>query len=170
MVINVSEILKVYGCEVIVNGDVTLSDTNFLGEEFVFGAPMHIEGGIVNNGKALELNAKCSGRVKVHCARCTKELERNVNFDIKEFFMQDDGNVGDNEDVVLFEGYTIDLTDIVINHFLMNVSGKYLCSGDCKGLCPKCGADLNEGDCGCSDDEIDPRWAGLLDIMNKSAE
>ena len=52
-------------------------------------------------------------------------------------------------------------------NFLMNVEGKYLCSEDCKGLCQHCGADLNEGDCGCSQENIDPRWAALVDIMEK---
>ena len=61
----------------------------------------------------------------------------------------------------------IDIDDIVANNFLMNVEGKYLCSEDCKGLCQHCGADLNEGDCGCSQENIDPRWAALVDIMEK---
>ena len=171
MVINISEILKVYGGEINVDGDVSLSDINFLGEDFVFETPMHIAGNIVNNGKALELNAVCTGTVQVHCARCMKELNREVSFKIREFFVQSDGeNDDDDEDVVFFEGYTIDVADIVVNHFLMNVSGKYLCSEDCRGLCPKCGADLNLGDCGCETDDIDPRWAKLADIMKKSTE
>lgn len=169
MIINISEILKVYGGEISVDGDISLSDINFLGEDFVFETPLHIKGNIVNNGKALELNAVCTGIVKVHCARCMKELDQDVNFKVKEFFVQSDGeNDDDNEDVVFFEGYNIDVKDIVVNHFLMNVSGKYLCSEDCKGLCPKCGADLNLGDCGCKNDDIDPRWAALADIMNRS--
>ena len=169
MIINISEILKVYGGEISVDGDISLSDINFLGEDFVFETPLHIKGNIVNNGKALELNAVCAGIVKVHCARCMKELDQDVNFKVKEFFVQSDGeNDDDDEDVVFFEGYNIDVKDIVVNHFLMNVSGKYLCSEDCKGLCPKCGADLNLGDCGCKNDDIDPRWAALADIMNRS--
>lgn len=169
MIINISEILKVYGGEISVDGDILLSDINFLGEDFVFETPLHIKGNIVNNGKALELNAVCTGIVKVHCARCMKELDQDVNFKVKEFFVQSDGeNDDDDEDVVFFEGYNIDVKDIVVNHFLMNVSGKYLCSEDCKGLCPKCGADLNLGDCGCKNDDIDPRWAALADIMNRS--
>ncbi len=169
MIINISEILKVYGGEISVDGDISLSDINFLGEDFVFETPLHIKGNIVNNGKALELNAVCTGVVKVHCARCMKELDQDVNFKVKEFFVQSDGeNDDDDEDVVFFEGYNIDVKDIVVNHFLMNVSGKYLCSEDCKGLCPKCGADLNLGDCGCKNDDIDPRWAALADIMNRS--
>ena len=169
MIINISEILKVYGGEISVDGDISLSDINFLGEDFVFETPLHIKGNIVNNGKALELNAVCTGIVKVHCARCMKELDQDVNFKVKEFFVQSDGeNDDDDEDVVFFEGYNIDVKDIVVNHFLMNVSGKYLCSEDCKGLCPKCGANLNLGDCGCKNDDIDPRWAALADIMNRS--
>ena len=50
----------------------------------------------------------------------------------------------------------------------MNVEGKYLCSEDCKGLCSTCGADLNEGECGCSKGNIDPRWSQLLDIMKNN--
>ena len=57
---------------------------------------------------------------------------------------------------------------ILINNFLMNVSGKYLCKEDCKGLCSKCGQDLNVGECNCSDEEIDPRWAALAEIMKNS--
>lgn len=170
MIINISEILKVYGGEIKLNGDVELSDINFLGEDFVFETPVRLEGRIFNNGKALELDAKCSCNVKVHCARCMKEIRRDVVFRVNEFFMQDDGENSDAEDVILFEGYNIDITDIVANHFLMNAEGKYLCSEDCKGLCPKCGKDLNQGECGCENDDIDPRWSKLLEIMNETAD
>jgi len=170
MVINVSEILKVYGAKVNVDGDISLPETAFLGEDFVFTTPMHVVGNIVNNGKALELNADCSGSMKVHCARCTKEIEEKIEFSVNELLMKDDGEDVGDEDIVLFEGYSIDITDIVINHFLMNVSGKYLCDDDCKGLCPVCGRNLNEGECGCDNTVIDPRWAGLADIMNKSID
>lgn len=170
MIINISDILKVYGSSIDVDGEVTMPETAFLGEDFVFTRPMTVKGSIVNNGKALELNAVCDGVMKVHCARCTKQIEQEIKFKVKELFMKDDGEVGDDEDVVLFEGYDIDITDIVVNHFLMNVSAKYVCSEECKGLCPKCGKDLNEGECGCSAGVIDPRWAGLADILNKSVD
>ena len=52
----------------------------------------------------------------------------------------------------------------------MNLPGRFLCSEDCKGLCPKCGADLNLGDCGCDKEDIDPRWADLQKIMKDMAD
>ena len=64
----------------------------------------------------------------------------------------------------------IDIYEVVLNNFLMNVEGKYLCMEDCKGLCTKCGADLNNGECGCDNDDIDPRWAKLAEIMKNSSD
>lgn len=170
MIINVSDILKNYGGKVIVEGDLDLGKTDFLGEQFVFEKPLFLKGEIVNNGKALELTASATGEMKVHCARCYKELTTDVQFPIHETLAQDDGTNSEDEDIVLFSGYTVDLTDITENNFLLNVSGRYLCDEDCKGLCAKCGIDLNLGECNCEDNDIDPRWAGLAEIMRKSSD
>jgi len=70
----------------------------------------------------------------------------------------------------VFSDNQLDITDIVVNSFLMNVSGRYLCKEDCKGLCQKCGTDLNEGSCGCDTEEIDPRWADLQKIMRNMTD
>ena len=61
-------------------------------------------------------------------------------------------------------------TEIAQTGFFMNVPGKFLCSEDCKGLCPQCGADLNEGDCGCDNEVIDPRWEALKKIMDSNQD
>ena len=142
MTIDVSTILKELGGKIDINGDVEMSDTDFLGEMYHFNEPVKVSGSVSNNGKSLILKANCTGHMTTQCARCMN-------------------------DVILFEDVKIDIDDIVANNFLMNVEGKYLCSEDCKGLCQHCGADLNEGDCGCSQENIDPRWAALVDIMEK---
>lgn len=170
MLVNVAEILKDYGEKIIVNGDVVLDDTEFLGERFVFTGPVHVEGSLINNGKALEFHAHARGEMNVHCARCGRELTVPLEFPIDEVLTQDDGTMSAQEDVVMFTGTDIDIRDIAVNHFLMNVQGKYLCKEDCRGLCSKCGKDLNDGPCGCADDEIDPRWAALAEIMKQSSE
>ncbi|MBQ3225937.1 MAG: DUF177 domain-containing protein, partial [Clostridia bacterium] len=65
----------------------------------------------------------------------------------------------------VFEGHEIELDDIIESNILVNLSLKYLCSDDCKGLCPVCGADRNLTDCSCGQDEIDPRMAGLKNLL-----
>ena len=150
-----------------INGDVEMSDTDFLGEMYHFNEPVKVSGSVSNNGKSLILKANCTGHMTTQCARCMKDIVVDIDFDIDENLAQDDGSVSSDDDVILFEDVKIDIDDIVANNFLMNVEGKYLCSEDCKGLCQHCGADLNEGDCGCSQENIDPRWAALVDIMEK---
>lgn len=165
MIIDVSSILKEFGGIIKISGEISLADTDFLGELYHFDKPVTVTGTISNNGKSLLLKANCEGKMHTKCARCMKDIGVSVNFDVDEVLAQDDGTVSDDLDVILFENHEIDIDDIVLNNFLMSISGKYLCSEDCKGLCSKCGADLNEGDCGCDHNEIDPRWAALADLI-----
>lgn len=164
MTIDVSSILKEIGGRVDLDGDVTLPDTEFLGE-YRFPQPLKISGSVSNNGKSLILRAEAKGLMTTNCARCMKEITVPAEFRIDENLSRDDGEISNNEDVILFHDTTIDIDDIVYNNFLMSVEGRYLCSEDCRGLCPTCGKDLNEGDCDCSGENIDPRWESLLNIM-----
>jgi uncharacterized protein len=59
------------------------------------------------------------------------------------------------------------LDDDVRDYALLAVPMKRLCNVYCKGLCIKCGKNLNEGDCGCDHDNIDDRWLPLLELKNK---
>lgn len=167
MTIDVSSILKELGGKVNIDGTVKMSDTDFLGEMYGFPEGIAVNGSISNNGKSLILKADCKGKMITQCARCMKDVEVPFEFEIDENLLQTDGGETTDDDVILFEGTEIDIDEIVADDFLLNVEGKYLCSEDCKGLCEKCGADLNEGDCGCENDDIDPRWAALIDIMKK---
>ena len=109
----------------------------------------------------LELSAHVEGTFHTNCARCLKELELPLSFDFTETLTQNSEEIDDKDSVIVFSGTTVDLSEIVSSNILLNLSYKYLCSEDCRGLCPKCGADLNDGPCGCEDDEIDPRWEKL---------
>ena len=60
-----------------------------------------------------------------------------------------------------YSGKTIDLAPALREQILLAVPPSPLCDEACKGLCPQCGKDLNQGDCGCERTSIDPRWAAL---------
>ena len=171
MTIDVSAILKETGGRIDIDDNVMLSDTDFLGGTYHFSEPVRIKGHISNNGKSLILKALCEGSMTTQCARCAKSINVPVSFEIDENLIREDSgeaeDIAPDGDAVIFGGAEIDMTDILADSFLMNIEGKYLCSEDCKGLCPICGKDLNEGACDCSKDNIDPRWSALLDIMNK---
>ena len=126
MTIDVSTILKELGGKIDINGDVEMSDTDFLGEMYHFNEPVKVSGSVSNNGKSLILKANCTGHMTMQCARCMKDIVVDIDFDIDENLAQDDGSVSSDDDVILFEDVKIDIDDIVANNFLMNVEGKYL--------------------------------------------
>lgn len=164
---DLSNIIKITGAKLELNNEISLNDAEFLGETYRFNSPLIIKGDIHNNGQSLTLTANVHGTMVTECSRCLDDIEVEVDFDISECLSRSDEGADKEGDVILFEGYEIELDDIVTDHFLMNISGRYLCSDDCKGLCPNCGHNLNEGDCGCNREVIDPRWQALADIMNQ---
>lgn len=170
MLIDLSDIIKDYGGKLKISEQFKMQDTCFLGEDFSFGGMCSFDGFILNNTKSLELNATVSGKAQVHCARCGKPITVDVEFPISEILIREDAAYTQDEDVVIYSGNEIELDEIITNSFLMNVSGKYLCSDDCKGLCPHCGINLNEASCSCQDDIIDPRWEKLAEIMKNMSD
>jgi len=81
-------------------------------------------------------------------------------------------NDADNEkeDVVFIHPDTdkIDLDEYIRDYAVLAVPMKNLCSEDCKGLCSKCGKNLNEGTCNCNEENIDPRWESIQKLKTKN--
>lgn len=121
-----------------------------------------LSGTISCTGGVLVLNANVDATVLTSCARCLTEITLPLTFDFSEtLVLSGQETTQDVDSVIFFEGKEIDVGEIAVNNLLLNLSSKYLCSDDCRGLCPKCGKNLNEGDCDCDFDEIDERWEKL---------
>ena len=119
--------------------------------------------------------ARVSGNVKLvfagNCDRCLKEtpVSLDISFE-REFaspeFISDDED--ENEEIHEFmDGFKLDSDALLYDEITVNWPVKILCREDCRGLCPVCGHDLNEGDCGCDTFVPDPRMAVLSDIFHK---
>lgn len=93
----------------------------------------------------------------------TNELpEENVPEDIDEI------ELGSEEiGLIFFQGEVIDLRDALQSEIVMAVPMKPLCKPECKGLCAKCGADLNRDGCSCERGNFDPRFAVLKNLKIK---
>ena len=75
--------------------------------------------------------------------------------------------VGENEgDYIEAPDFTVELDAPVTADILLELPSKHLCKEDCKGLCPKCGKNLNMGDCGCDLRETDPRLEILKSLLD----
>lgn len=133
---------------------------------------VHATGEIERTSAEVVVKGSITGDAEIECSRCLKPLERNLkiefqaNFVTPEHFSVDKENevpISDLDTDVL-EGDRIDIKDIVREQILLNVPEQVFCEPDCKGLCPKCGANRNLIDCKCDLNETDPRWAALKNL------
>lgn len=71
-----------------------------------------------------------------------------------------------DEDYIETPDYKLELDEVVKTDIILELPAKFLCSEDCKGLCMKCGKNLNEGDCGCDKGSVDPRLEILKQLID----
>jgi uncharacterized protein len=100
------------------------------------------------------------------CARCLTDLNQPVSSRLGELYHYPPESAPPDS-LVVSDDHHIDLTPVVREEFILSIPLQPLCRPDCKGLCPQCGADWNEGPCDCPPDDIDPRWAGLAGLLDK---
>ena len=108
---------------------------------------------------------------KIPCDRCLTETEVPIEiFFSKEIDMKQsaEGRIDDLDETDFIDGYNLDTEKLVYGELLLNWPMKTLCRDDCKGICKKCGKNLNEGDCGCDTVELDPRMAVIAEIFKNS--
>jgi uncharacterized protein len=119
------------------------------------------------------LDSKTDIIANLMCDRCNKEFQSVItsNYRMIYLFTQ---NVENSEtekiDIIYLHPDTdkIDLSKDIRDYALLAVPMKKLCSEECKGLCPKCGKNLNDGPCDCRDEEMDPRWEPLQKLKTKN--
>ncbi len=124
--------------------------------------------GVVRCDEAGVLTLSCcvTGTLHLICDRCLKEFTREHECQIESLVAESLEDENNDDIIQLREGIFLDLDDLLRDEFILSLPTVNLCAPDCKGLCPKCGADLNLGPCGCKK-EVDPRLEGLAEYFKK---
>ena len=140
-----------------------------------FAGPLAWQADISNTGDALLVTGTVEGEAKTACARCLDEVSFPVTGEIEGYFLLDETkaapeDMDEDEFDVLPADKVIDLEPLITAALLLEFPLIPLCDEECKGLCPQCGANLNEGPCGCEpaaddDDDMPPNpFAALKDF------
>jgi uncharacterized protein len=109
-------------------------------------------------------------KVKFECDRCGVDFKSSLQSDFKLVYLmneQPEETKSINVNYLSRDADKIDISNDVREFALLSVPMKKLCKEDCKGLCFKCGKDLNTERCICKEEEIDPRWKPLMNIKDK---
>ena len=122
------------------------------------------EGFIVNNAGALTLRGTLSAAMRCVCDRCAAEFDREVSYPL-DIPLASELQDEENPDYFLLEGDELDLEELLETVFILNMDTRFLCRDDCKGLCSRCGKNLNEGPCDCRKGS-DPRLAVLEQLLD----
>ena len=164
MLLNVKPILHTPGKRLDFQFELDLSDMEFSGR-YPISRPVAVSGEVRNTAGILELTLNARSTLDAVCDRCGKAFvqEKDVLF---ACMLAEELQNEDNDEIVLLEDGMVDVGDLARTAFILDMDTKTLCSEDCKGLCPRCGADLNLGPCSCKK-ETDPRLAVLAKLLEK---
>jgi uncharacterized protein len=118
----------------------------------------------------LVLSANITAKANFDCDRCTSNFDTTITNSYQMVYMVGmEPEESDSINIAYLppDADTIVLDGDVRDYAVLAIPMKKLCSEDCKGLCIKCGKNLNEGDCTCNHEKIDDRWLPLMELKNK---
>ena len=164
MRLDLRPILRTPGASLPFQFELDLSGLDFYGEK-PFAHPVRVGGTVRNMAGALSLEGTAETTLELACDRCLKPFVRELALPVSTLLAEELEDE-ENDEIVLLEDGAVDLDEVFTTALVLSMDAKHLCSEDCKGLCPTCGADLNQGPCGCRK-EPDPRFAALAQLLDK---
>ena len=174
MQIHLSDVTDSEGKHIQLQPELELDKISFQMGDYPILEKTPVELEITNTGnKVLELKGIGSVTVGIPCDRCLEQVAVKIPYEIEQKLdmkKSDTERVQDLDDNDYLTGMDLDVDRLVYLEVLMSWPLKVLCREDCKGICSRCGKNLNKGSCGCAEEPKDPRMAAISDIFSKFKE
>lgn len=165
MVIDLKKIFVNEGSSLPIEYALDLSNVEYQGV-YPLKRPVRICGAVSNKAGLVRLQASVSFEFEAGCDRCGAETVRTHTVTVdKALAPSIEGE--ESETILLTPDMKLDLDELLYSEAVVALPTKHLCREDCKGICPKCGKNLNEGKCDCHEKEIDPRLSALAELLNE---
>ncbi len=145
-------------------------------EDAALNEPVRADFTLCHKDLDLRIDGTVRTAVLYRCSRCLKEFVRPLAMEYSLYYLpQPKGKRADEEielkyedmDIAYYDGIRLDVDLMILEQIELSMPMKFVCREDCQGLCYICGADLNEGECGCRKEEPDSRLAALLEFRKK---
>ncbi len=165
MIIDLKTIFVNDNASLPVDYSLDLSDFEYAGQ-FPLKIPVKLGGTISNKASLVRLLAQIVFEFSAPCDRCGKPTTSAVTVEVDKILATSiEGE--DSDTILLVPDMKLDLDELIYTETVVNLPMKHLCKEDCKGVCSKCGKDLNGGKCDCPEKEIDPRLSVLAQLLDK---
>ena len=164
MIIDLKHIFVTDNSSLPIEYSLDMSDLEFMGE-YPLKKPVSIKGVISNKASLVRFEASIVYTFEAPCDRCGVETKREHTLTLdKSLAASIEGEESDT--ILITPDMKLDLDELVYSETVVSLPMKHLCSEECRGICFKCGKNLNEGECGCPTKEIDPRLAALAQLLD----
>ncbi|MFZ5596205.1 MAG: YceD family protein [Bacillota bacterium] len=164
--LDVSRIKNISGGKERLIMDAVMEPLDIGAETVIFNSPVRLDVTLYNDGKSIDLSGMLEGDVRLVCSRCLEYYDLPVRTEIEEtYYNEARGDIEPGEEWTAFRGDRLDITAGVEKAVISALPMKPVCREECRGLCQKCGANLNVSDCGCERDEIDIRLEKLKQLI-----
>lgn len=174
MVINISEIISTTGKAETYSVNIDMDTLNMNGTAYPFVKKTPVALTIANTGnREITIDGRIDAVINIPCDRCLEDVPVDFNLDIHkeiDFKSTDEERIQALDETSYLDHSQLDVDLLVCNEIFVHFPMKTLCRKDCKGLCIKCGQNLNKGECGCDRVSLDPRMSAIRDIFNNFKE
>ena len=140
-----------------IESEINFQDLSFRNREIKIPEPLGLKLNIYKTEDSFVFSGKLKGKFIIECSRCLESFTYPFEIEINEGISKQD-----IEDLKSFN-----VNDLLIKDIYLAIPIKPLCSEDCRGICPDCGQNLNQGDCDCETEKLDPRLSKLKKLYDE---
>lgn len=163
MIINIQTLTKKDTLDFDKEVDLSLKSLRLLSNVTDYKARVY--GTVYKDGELFTVKGFVDVTLQLICDRCMNTFEYPLHATLDDQFSNDEAHYLEDEDIKCVTKSSIDLSDSILESIVMAMPMKALCDVNCKGICMKCGTNLNKGTCKCEKADIDPRLEALKDIF-----
>lgn len=173
MKLNLSQIFDgtIYKLDIEEDLNIHTSDKAFIVERDIrIEKPVNITGSIYATDDGVYLSSKLTYEYIENCARCLTEFSQKIETVLSAKIIEESNqpNEDEEETMIYYDSVKsqLEIEDSIRTSILLSLPMKVLCDENCEGLCDKCGKNLNEGQCECTHEDIDPRLEKLKNLFD----
>ena len=164
MILDLKRIFATDNSVLEIDHSLDMSDVEFFGNN-PLKTPVKISGTVSNRASVVSLNLNIEYAFAADCDRCGVFAQHNHTV-IVDRLLATAIERQESDTIITVPDMKFDVDEFVYSEVILDLPSKHLCKEDCKGICFKCGKNLNEGECGCSTKEVDPRLAKLMELLD----
>lgn len=165
MIFELEPIFNTVGASLPVDYEIDMTDVQLDGVQ-PFTTPIRVRGEIRNRAGVVSVSASAQFTLELFCDRCASPMQPTYDLPVEHVLVRE-LNDESNDELICLESSQFDLDALVSDDIFLSLPTKFLCRENCRGLCPACGQNLNDGPCSCKK-SVDPRLEGLLQLLDNS--